>query len=133
MVYAAVPKIRYPYMFLSAVYDYRMVPLHAGLAVAIALPWAELLTGICLLGGIFLDGAFTIAATLFVVFVFVNATAIARGLTISCGCFSTGEATDDRVSYFTLLRSMAMLAGIVAAYALASRAVYVKEATHGIK
>ncbi len=122
-ILSSLPKIRQPYEFLSNVYDYEMVGQWTGVLIAMVLPWLELIIGICLLSGLLLSGAFLTAALLGVAFTLAQASALYRGLGISCGCFIS-TAGKETVSYFTLLR-----AGLVLAVALASYLVFTMQAS----
>ena len=113
-IWSSLPKIRQPYDFLSSIYDYEIVGPKLGLLVAMILPWAELLVGICLVGGVFLGGALLVAAAMGAIFTFVIASALYRGLDISCGCFSTSA---DKISYITLIRALLILLAALAASA----------------
>ena len=57
------------------------------LMVAYAVPWLELLAGLCLVVSFFHRGAVRILLALTVLFLFVNGQAMARGLDPDCGCF----------------------------------------------
>lgn len=114
-LWGSLPKIRQPYDFLSDVYNYELVGPKLGLMVAMTLPWLELLVGICLIGGIFLGGALLVSVAMGAMFTFVIASALYRGLDISCGCFSTSSA--GTISYFTLIRVCVILIFSIAAYA----------------
>jgi hypothetical protein len=116
-LWSSLPKIRYPYDFLSAIYEYELVGPKLGMLVAMGLPWLELLVGLCLLGGIFVGGALLTTMGLAAVFVFVQASALYRGLEISCGCFSSSSS--EVVSYATLTRSIVLLLACITAYLLA--------------
>ena len=113
-LWSALPKIRQPYDFLSSVYSFELVGPKLGLLVAMTLPWIELLVGICLVGGIFVSGALLVSAGMGAMFAFVLASALYRGLDISCGCFST--STDDKISYITLIRAVVILLVSLGAY-----------------
>ncbi len=78
------------------------------------LPWAELLVGICLVGGIFVSGALLVSIAMAAMFIFVIASALYRGLTISCGCFSASGA--EAIGYSTLIRACVILLFSIAAY-----------------
>jgi len=112
-LYSAVAKIRQPYDFLSSVYEYELVGPKLGMFVAIMLPWLELLVGICLVGGIFVGGALLASMAMAAMFTYVLVSALYRGLDISCGCFGGDKAV---ISYFTLLRAVAILVFSGAAY-----------------
>ena len=105
-LWSSLPKIRQPYDFLSDVYNYELVGPRLGMLVAMTLPWMELLVGICLIGGIFVSGALLASAGLAAMFTFVIASALYRGLTISCGCFGGREGI---INYSTLIRALLIL------------------------
>ena len=120
-LYSSLPKMRQPYDFLSSVYNYELVGPKLGVLIAMMLPWLELLVGVCLVGGIFVGGALLVSIAMGVMFTFVIASALYRGLNISCGCFSTSIA--EQVGYTTLIRACGILLFSIAAYisAIASR------------
>jgi len=78
------------------------------------LPWAELLVGVCLVGGIFVSGALLVSIGMAAMFTFVLASVLYRGLEISCGCFSASGA--GVIGYSTLTRACAILLASIAAY-----------------
>ena len=113
-LWSSLPKIRQPYDFLSSVYNYEIVGPRLGVLVAMTLPWAELLVGVCLVGGIFVSGALLVSIAMAAMFIFVIASALYRGLAISCGCFSASGA--GAIGYSTLIRACAILLFSIAAY-----------------
>lgn len=113
-LYSSLPKIRQPYDFLSSVYNYELVGPKLGVLVAMVLPWLELLVGICLVGGIFVGGALLVSIAMAAMFTFAIASALYRGLNISCGCFSAARA--EQVGYTTLMRASVIMLLSVAAY-----------------
>ena len=88
-VYASLDKLADPSGFAQAIYHYRMVPLPLLHPFALLLPMLELLLGAALILGVARRGAALLAALLSVVFMVAIATALSRGLDISCGCFHT--------------------------------------------
>lgn len=112
-LYSSLPKIRQPYDFLSDVYSYELVGPQLGMLTAMALPWLELLAGICLVGGIFVGGALLASIAMAAMFTFVIASALYRGLEISCGCFGAGA---EIISYYTVIRACVILIFSIAAY-----------------
>jgi hypothetical protein len=111
----ALPKIRQSYDFLGDVYGYEIVGPKLGMLVAMTLPWAELLVGICLLGSIFIGGALLFSMTMGVMFTFVLSWAIYHGLDISCGCFGAGS---HQIGYTTLIRAILITIFSLFAYLL---------------
>ena len=85
-----------------------------GVLVAMTLSWLELLVGVCLVGGVFVAGALLASAAMGTMFAVVVASALVRGLDISCGCFSTST---ERISYVTLIRAVVILLVSGLAYA----------------
>jgi uncharacterized membrane protein YphA (DoxX/SURF4 family) len=104
---AAIAKVRFPYDFLISVYGYGFVGPKFSMTLAVILPWLELLVGVCLVSGFLGSSAMLCTALLSAAFFIAQASALIRGLDISCGCF--GSADNDMVSYSTLLRSGAIL------------------------
>ena len=113
-LYSSLPKIRQPYDFLSSVYNYELVGPKLGILVAMVLPWAELLVGICLIGGIFISGAMLVSIAMGAIFSFAVASALYRGLNISCGCFSASST--EQIGYTTLIRACMIMLLSIAAY-----------------
>lgn len=101
---SALPKLRQPYDFLGDIYGYEIVGPKLGILVAMTMPWAELLVGICLLGSIFVSGALLVSTGMGAMFTFVLSWAIYHGLDISCGCF--GASSTEIIDYSTLIRAI---------------------------
>lgn len=119
-ILSSIPKIKQPYDFLASVYNYEIVGPKLGMFAAMAMPWLELFVGICLIGGIFISGAFLVAMAMGAMFVYVIISALYQGLEISCGCF--GANSTDIINYTTLIR-----AGIVLLLALVGYALFIFE------
>ena len=92
---AAIPKIASPDLFASDVFNYQMLPDWGVNMLAIGLPWFELVVGVCLALGIWTRTSAVMMAGLMVVFLVALASATARGLDISCGCFEVGAAAGE--------------------------------------
>ena len=106
-IWSSLPKIRQPYDFLSSVYSYELVGPKLGMFVAMTLPWAELLVGICLIGGIFISGALLVSIGMAAMFTYVLASALYHGVEITCGCFGAGST--EIIGYKTLVRAAVIL------------------------
>ena len=113
-LYISLQKIRQPYDFLSNVYNYELVGPKLGLLVAMVIPWAELFVGICLIGGIFVSGALLVSIAMGAMFSFAAASALYRGLNISCGFFSASST--EQIGYTTLIRTLLIMFLSMAAY-----------------
>jgi hypothetical protein len=112
LLLAGAMKFGAPFGFLDAVYGYDLLGPRGGLLVAMTLPLAEVIVGICLLGDLGLGGALLVSVGMSAVFVVAQVTAIARGLTIECGCL--GGSSKSVVGFATLARSMLLMGASVA-------------------
>ncbi|MBD3298642.1 MAG: DoxX family membrane protein [candidate division Zixibacteria bacterium] len=89
-VYAALDKIGNPGEFSRIVYNYRVLPGSLVNAFAIFLPWLELFAGMALIIGTRTVGSAAVITGLMAVFIIAVTSAVARGIKIDCGCFTTG-------------------------------------------
>ncbi len=93
-IYAALGKIADPAAFAEQIDHYRLLPWPAVATAAMVLPWLELLCGLLLIGGRWIQGASLWLIVLNAVFIVAIASAMVRGLDIDCGCFSLpGQAS----------------------------------------
>jgi cation diffusion facilitator family transporter len=113
-IYAAIPKIIDPAAFAETVLNYQILPELLVNPVAIFLPWLELITGVLILAGIWLEGALVIYNLLMLDFISILIYNTARGLDIHCGCFSTSGT--DVINLGTIMRDSLIL--IPSAYLL---------------
>ena len=105
-VYAAMYKINYAAEFSNTIASYRLVPYWAVNALAVFMPWTEIICGGMLILGVRVRSAASIIMAMlaaFTVAIFVN---LLRDAPISCGCFQTIE---DPISWWTILRDLTWL------------------------
>ena len=107
-IFASIDKILHPQAFAQAVFDYQVLPGSLINLVALILPWIELLVGGSLLMNLWMSGAASIVAILMSIFVSLMFFNLARGLNISCGCFST-DSNENPMTKLTLLRDIFFL------------------------
>ena len=107
-VYASLDKLAHPDAFAVAVHHYRLVPIPLLHVFAGLLPVVEIVTGIALIAGFRVRGAALLSALMTLVFTVAIATALARGLDISCGCFNTDGG--HGVGMSLLIRDVVLLA-----------------------
>ncbi len=88
-VWAAVDKIIHPDQFARIIYNYHLLPGEYINVFALLLPWVELLTGVMVILGLWEKAAVVIIAGMLAMFIVALSIAIARGVNIECGCFST--------------------------------------------
>jgi uncharacterized membrane protein YphA (DoxX/SURF4 family) len=107
-VYASLDKIAYPGDFATAIRNYKILPELITNIFAIILSWLELFCGIFLIVGLFTRASAFIISFMLVVFIIAIISGIARGLDISCGCFSTVDKA-SKVGMQRLLEDIGML------------------------
>lgn len=107
-IYASLDKILNPGLFAQAVFNYQVLPGELINLTALILPWLELILGACLLFNRWMQGASSLAAVLMTFFMGLILFNLARGLDISCGCFSTNPA-DGPMDSLTLARDILFL------------------------
>jgi uncharacterized membrane protein YphA (DoxX/SURF4 family) len=112
-VFAAMYKINYAAEFATTIASYRLVPYWAVNALAVFMPWTEIICGALLILGIRVRSVCTVIVALLSVFtvaIFIN---LLRDAPISCGCFHTIE---DPISWWTILRDVSWIAMTVHVY-----------------
>ena len=107
-IFASIDKILHPQAFAQVVFDYQVMPDSLINLVALILPWLELLVGGSLLMNRWMSGATSIVAILMSIFLCIIFFNLARGLDISCGCFST-DSNENPMTQLTLLRDIFFL------------------------
>ncbi len=108
---AAIPKIAAPDLFAGNVHNYQMLPAWGVNALAIVLPWLELLIGAGLALGIWSRACAATMATLTLVFTTAYVVARMRGLDIACGCFAVGEEAKPASALWVAVRDLGLFLG----------------------
>lgn len=129
-LYAGIIKVADPPGFALAIRNYQLVPDGMVNVIAMLLPWIEIVIGAGLILGAGTHGAALVSAFLLGAFALALAINLARGLDISCGCFSTAPSTGS-INWLYLIRDLSLLAmalhiyrfdrGMLAITGLASR------------
>jgi putative oxidoreductase len=91
-VVAGVAKIADPPGFAHEIHNYRLLPDGAVNALALVLPWLEVVSGLALFLGIARRTAALILGVLLVVFIGALGINLARRHPVDCGCFGTSKA-----------------------------------------
>ncbi|MFO7913953.1 MAG: MauE/DoxX family redox-associated membrane protein [Desulfotignum sp.] len=107
-IYASIDKIIHPDLFAEAVYNYQVLPGYLVNLTALVLPWLELILGFCLLINRWMAGSSALATGLMTLFVGLTLFNLARGLDISCGCFSAAP-DENPITVLTLVRDISFL------------------------
>jgi hypothetical protein len=114
---AAVPKVLHPYRFFELVAEYNILSLQRTALVSAAVPWTEFILGVLLLTRTLTNAALLTSTMLLVCFMLAQVSVLVRGLTVSCGCFSTQASSSDLVGAGSLVRTCALfVVSMVALY-----------------
>ena len=99
-IYASYHKILDPLAFSKNIHNYHVTPNAIENLAALIIPWLELIVGIFLIIGVFLEGATSITIGLLIFFIIILSQAVFRGIDVHCGCFKTeadAGTTDLRI------------------------------------
>lgn len=92
-VVAGFSKAGHAELFAAQIAGFRLLPQVVIAPMALVLPYLEMLLGGYLIVGLFTRASAWIAVALLAVFDLAIASAVVRGLTISCGCFGPNDTT----------------------------------------
>ena len=90
-VVAGIAKIADPPGFAHEIHNYGIVPGAVVNAIALVLPWLEVVTGVALFLGIARRSAARILGILLLVFIVALSINLFRGKPVDCGCFGTSK------------------------------------------
>ena len=63
----------------------------------------------CIIAGILVDGSSILVIIMNVIFIFAISQALARGISIECGCFSTSSDSGSTIGINTIIRDIGYL------------------------
>jgi len=89
-IYASIDKIQHPDVFADQIRNYQLLPDASTNFLALVLSWMELICGMALVFGIYLEGSSLILSGLLIIFILGLGSAMWRGLDIDCGCYPIG-------------------------------------------
>ena len=90
-IYASYNKILDPVAFSKSIHNFHVTPVAIENLAALIIPWLELIIGVFLIFGLFLEGTTSITISLLVFFIIILFQAVFRGIDIHCGCFKLEE------------------------------------------
>ena len=99
-IYASYSKILDPVAFSNNIHNYHFTPTFVENLLALIIPWIELIVGVFLIIGVFLEGTISITIGMLIFFIFILSQAVFRGIDVHCGCFKTeadAGTTDLRI------------------------------------
>ena len=88
-IYASYDKILNPAGFSDNIHNFHVTPTAVENLAALIIPWLELIVGVFLIFGVFLEGSTSITIGLLTFFIFILSQAVLRGIDVHCGCFKT--------------------------------------------
>ena len=90
-IYASYSKILDPAAFSKNIHNFHITDNFVWVEnlVALILPWLELIVGVFLIFGVFLEGTTSITIGMLVFFIIILSQAVFRGIDVHCGCFTT--------------------------------------------
>ena len=86
-IYASYDKILDPAGFSKNIHNYHITPIAVENLAALIIPWLELIIGVFLIFGVFLEGTTSITIGLLIFFIAILSQAVFRGIDVHCGCF----------------------------------------------
>ena len=109
-LYASYDKIIHPDRFAEIITNYQIVPLIFVNTTAIWLAWLELIISILIISGVWVRASALLLICLVVLFIGGISSALVRGITLNCGCFSTDSSGSVR-TWGTLWQEGLLLLG----------------------
>ena len=90
-IYASYDKILDPLSFSDNIHNFHITDniVWTENLAALIIPWLELIVGVFLIFGVFLEGATSITIGLYIFFIVILSQAVYRGIDVHCGCFKT--------------------------------------------
>lgn len=110
-VYAGAVKIIDPIEFARDIDNYKMLPWKMCVALALYLPWLEILCGLALITRRLYRGSVFLVTGMMGVFIVASIVARSRGLDVSCGCF--GHASKYLNFSWHLVLDFVLLGGLL--------------------
>jgi len=107
-IVASLDKIINPDAFAAAVLNYKIIGSTLSMVTATILPWLELLSGLGLILGISPRASAMMITALLTGFTILLAVTLARGLDISCGCF-TQDPNVGKIGYQKILENCGLI------------------------
>lgn len=108
-IYAGILKASDLQGFAAIMHNYKILPDSLVTIAAAVLPWAEIISGLLLVTGVFKRAAATALSLLLLVFIVAISFNLTRGLNFDCGCFSTAATESGSDPVALLIRDVLSL------------------------
>ena len=109
-LWAGGTKIVNPHDFANIIANYQLLPDFAVNITAVWLPWIEVLCGILLISGIWVEGSLIVINALLIVFIVALISNWVRGIDVDCGCFAVDVEKGESNYLFDIIRDIILLA-----------------------
>jgi putative oxidoreductase len=109
-IYASFYKIFDPLGFAASIRNYGILPAQWSNAVALTLPWLEMMAGVFLIIGFQTKPSALLTTVMLGVFLGAIVYAFSIGLDIDCGCFGSAASSPGRVGLYHIVRDSSLLA-----------------------
>jgi uncharacterized membrane protein YphA (DoxX/SURF4 family) len=93
LIVAGAAKVGHAAEFAAQIAAFRLLPEALIAPMAVEMPFIEILVGALLIAGLFTRVTAWIAVAMFAAFDGAIASAVVRGMTVSCGCFGPSDKT----------------------------------------
>jgi len=93
-IIASYHKILDPASFSNNIHNFHITPSAVENLAALSIPWLELILGVFLIFGVFLEGSISLTIGLYIFFIFILSQAVFRGIDVHCGCFKSIQNSD---------------------------------------
>lgn len=111
-LWAGVTKIVNPGQFAALIGNYQFFPPEVIPAIAVLLPWVEIVCGAMLVVNKLTAGGALIASALLAAFIGLHAISLVRGIDVVCGCLSLSEEAGSDIWLSIFRNTLLMGAGI---------------------
>lgn len=111
-IYAGALKIADPAQFAIDIQHYELTSRQVAIYAAIYLPWLEVCAGLAVVTRRLQLGALVVLVGLMILFSAAIASAWARGLDVTCGCFGRSDNANKTNYPLVIARDLALLAGL---------------------
>jgi len=88
-IFASYHKILDPASFSDNIHNFHLTPASVENIAGLVIPWLELILGVFLIFGVFLEGSTSLTIGLYIFFIIILSQAVIRGIDVHCGCFKT--------------------------------------------
>lgn len=108
-LWAGGTKIVNPHDFATIISNYQLLPDLLVNIVAVWLPWIEVLCGILLICGLWVEGSLVVINTLIIIFIAALISNWIRGIDVDCGCFAVTVEEGESNYFLDVIRDIVLL------------------------